>query len=105
MILERKKKRTKETMELHLISLVNFGGNLIKLSVKMKMKSLSCFRLFATPWTVAYWALPSVGFSRQECCSGLPFILLFFIHSEKEVAGGLPFIMKEFKIFDVKSKI
>ena len=25
------------------------------------------------PWTVAYQAPPSVGFSRQECWSGLPF--------------------------------
>ena len=32
----------------------------------------SC-RLFATPWTVAYQAPPSMGFSRQECWSGLPF--------------------------------
>ena len=30
-------------------------------------------RLFATPWTVAYHALPSMGFSRQEYWSGLPF--------------------------------
>ena len=30
-------------------------------------------RLFATPWTVAYQASPSMGFSRQEYCSGLPF--------------------------------
>ena len=37
------------------------------------MKSLSCVRLFATPWTVVYQALPSMGFSRQECWSGLPF--------------------------------
>ena len=37
------------------------------------MKSLSRVRLFATPWTVAYQALPSVGFSRQEYWSGLPF--------------------------------
>ena len=39
----------------------------------MKVKSLSRVRLFATPWTVAYQAPPSVGFSRQECWSGLPF--------------------------------
>ena len=39
----------------------------------MKVKSLSCVRLFATPWTVAYQAPPSMGFSRQECWSGLPF--------------------------------
>ena len=37
------------------------------------MKLLSCVRLFATPWTVAYQAPPSMGFSRQECWSGLPF--------------------------------
>ena len=41
--------------------------------VEAKVKSLSCNRLFATPWTVAYQALPSVGFSRQEYWSGLPF--------------------------------
>ena len=28
---------------------------------------------FATPWTVAYQAPPSMGFSRQEYWSGLPF--------------------------------
>ena len=39
----------------------------------MKVKSLSCVRLFETPWTVAYQALPSMGFSRQEYWSGLPF--------------------------------
>ena len=39
----------------------------------MKVKSLSRVRLFATPWTVAYQASPSMGFSRQECWSGLPF--------------------------------
>ena len=40
--------------------------------VKVKVKSFSCVRLFATPWTVAYQAPPSMGFSRQECWSGLP---------------------------------
>ena len=37
------------------------------------MKLLSHVRLFATPWTVAYQASLSMGFSRQEYCSGLPF--------------------------------
>ena len=37
------------------------------------VKSLSRVRLLATPWTVAYQASPSMGFSRQECWSGLPF--------------------------------
>ena len=39
---------------------------------KVKVKSLSRVRLFATPWTAAYQAPPSVGFSRQEHWSGLP---------------------------------
>ena len=37
------------------------------------VKSLSRVRLFETPWTVAYQAPPSTGFSRQEYWSGLPF--------------------------------
>ena len=37
------------------------------------MKSLSRVRLFATPWTVAYQAPLSMGFSRQWYWSGLPF--------------------------------
>ena len=42
-------------------------------SVKVKVKLLSCVRLFATPWIVARQAPPSMGFSRQEYLSGLPF--------------------------------
>ena len=37
------------------------------------VKSLSRVRLFATPWTVAQQAPPSMGFSRQEYWSGFPF--------------------------------
>ena len=39
----------------------------------LKVKLLSRVRLFATPWTVAYQVPPSMGFSRQEYWSGLPF--------------------------------
>ena len=39
---------------------------------KVKVKSLSCVRLLVTPWTIAYQAPPSMGFSRQEYWSGLP---------------------------------
>ena len=39
---------------------------------KVKVKSLSCVRLFVTPWTAAYQASPSMGFSRQEYWSGVP---------------------------------
>ena len=40
--------------------------------VKVKVKSLSRVRLFATLWTLVYQAPPSMGFSRQEYWSGLP---------------------------------
>ena len=39
----------------------------------MKAESLSRVWLFATPWTVAYQAPPSMGLSRQEYWSWLPF--------------------------------
>ena len=42
-------------------------------SLKVKVKLLSRVRLFVTPWTVAYQAPPSIGFSRQEYWSELPF--------------------------------
>ena len=41
--------------------------------VKVKVKLLSPAQLFATPWTVAHQAPPSMGFSRQEYWSGVPF--------------------------------
>ena len=41
--------------------------------MKVKVKSFSRVRLFATPWTVAHQAPLSMGFSRQEYWSGLPF--------------------------------
>ena len=40
---------------------------------KKEVKSLSRVRLFVTPWTAAHQASPSMGFSRQEHWSGLPF--------------------------------
>ena len=40
---------------------------------KVKVKSLSRVRLFVTLWTVAHQAPPSMGFSRQEHWSGVPF--------------------------------
>ena len=39
---------------------------------KVKVKSLSRVLLLATPWTAAYQAPPSMGFSRQEYWSGVP---------------------------------
>ena len=40
---------------------------------RLKVKLLSGVQLFATPWTVACQPPPSMGFSRQESWSGLPF--------------------------------
>ena len=42
-------------------------------NLESESELLSRGRLFATPWTVAYQASPSTGFSRQEYWSGLPF--------------------------------
>ena len=49
----------------------------------------------ATSWTVAYQAPPSMGFSRQECWSGLPFpspvrILQFCLRHSKELWASVP---------------
>ena len=48
------------------VSIVHFIDS--SLTMKMKVKSLSHVRLFATPWTVAYQAPQSM----QNYCSGLP---------------------------------
>ena len=39
----------------------------------MKVTSLSCVRPSATPWTVAFQAPLSIGFSKQDCWTGFPF--------------------------------
>ena len=54
------------TLEWVAISLPNAG------KWKVKVKSLSCVQLLATPWTAIYQAPPSMGFSRQEYRSGVP---------------------------------
>ena len=41
---------------------------------KVKVKSLSRVLLCATPWTTAYQAPPSLGFSRQVYWSGVPLV-------------------------------
>ena len=43
---------------------------------------LSYVQLFATPWTIAHQPPPSMGFSRQEYWSGLPFPSSQFINNE-----------------------
>ena len=49
---------------------------------KVKAKSFSRVRLFATPWAAAYQAPPSMGFSRQEYWSGVLIslkLILYFL--------------------------
>ena len=57
--------------------------------MKVKVKLLSRVQLFVTPWIVVYQAPPSMGFSRQECWSGLPFASLG-IFPTQESNLGLP---------------
>ena len=65
----------RQTKQLRLMCHLREGKGVmgLRLHRKVKVKSLSRVRLFATPWTIAYQAPPSMGFSRQECWSGLPF--------------------------------
>ena len=52
---------------------------------KVKVKSLSCAWLLATPWTAAYQAPPSMGFSRQVYWSGLPLPSPWYIYLVPEI--------------------
>ena len=55
------------------------------------LRRFSRVRLCATPWTAAYQAPPSLGFSRQEQWSGLPFPLQCMkVKSESELAQSCP---------------
>ena len=56
------------TLEWVAISFSNAG----KWKMKVKSNSLSHVQLFTTPWSAAYQAPPSMGFSRQEYWSGVP---------------------------------
>ena len=72
---------------------------------KVKGKSLSCVWLLATPWTAAYQAPPSMGFSRQEYWSGLPLPALYYgpvtLNFKKRNISG----MKEFIIWRRKQRV
>ena len=45
---------------------------LLLLLLLLLLSHFSCVRLLATPWTAAYQAFPSMGFSRLEYWSGMP---------------------------------
>ena len=55
---------------------------------KVKVKLLSRVQLFANPWTVAYQALASVGFPRQEYWSGLPLPSLAYVCMYVHITGS-----------------
>ena len=55
------------------LKLKKVGKTTRPFSYKVKVKWLSHVWLFTTPWMIAYQASPSMGFSRQEYWSGLPF--------------------------------
>ena len=62
----------------------------------MKVKSLSRVRLFTTPWSAAYQAPLSMGFSRQENWSRVPLPSLWFVLSNRKKGCYLvgPFLAK-----------
>ena len=61
------------------------GCHFLLQCTKMKSESevTQPFQLLATPWTAAYQAPPSMGFSRQEYWSGVP------LPSPRVGAGGM----------------
>ena len=64
---------------------------------KVKVKSLSLVRLLVTPWTEAYQAPPSVGFSRQEYRSGVPLPSLIIKLSSQQlpvISFGISFLYR-----------
>ena len=66
------------------------------MKVKVKGKSLSHVQLLATPWTTAFQAPPSMGFSRQEYWSGCHCLLRFFtlqpINEVREIVRCISFV-------------
>ena len=64
---------------------------------KVKVKLLSRVRLLATPWTAAYQAPPSMGFSRQEFWSGVPWHCTSINLQDRKILK-----LWEFEILDVQ---
>ena len=63
----------------------------------VKVKLLSRVQLLATPWTAAYQAPPSTGFSRQEYWSGVPLPCPFVHKSRAEDSlGRVGFLLPSF---------
>ena len=69
----RREREKQPTVSTCLVRVGGFGTFSYKGKERRKVKPLSRVWLFATPWTVAHQAPPSMGFSRQEYWGGLPF--------------------------------
>ena len=67
----------------------------------MKAKTFSHVRLLATPWTAAYQAPPSMGFSRQEYWSGVPFSNYIAEQMSKGIVTAHKFLFTNFAISSV----
>ena len=80
--LENKMEKMQESISKDLEELKNkpteTSNRVMEIKSTLKVKLLSHVQLFATPWTVAYQAPPSMGFSRQEYWSVLPFPSQYF---------------------------
>ena len=57
------------------------------IKMKSEVKLLSCVPIFATPWTTAYQAPPSMGFSRQEYCAA--HLVVLFSQARLALEEGL----------------
>ena len=72
------------------------------------MKSLSHVRLFTTPWSAAYQAPPSMGFSRQEYWSGVPLpsskILKDVFIIKLELIDSFAFLYTNYELQDTEIK-
>ena len=69
---------------------------------KVKVKSLSCVQLLATPWTTAYQALRSMGFSRQEYWSGVPSLSLH-LHADPSTCLSLSLFLFLVSLLSISS--
>ena len=67
---------------------------------KVKVMSLTPVRLFGNPWTVAYQAPPSMGFSRQEYWSGCHCLLRRIVPTQ-----GSNIVGRHFTVWATRSRI
>ena len=72
---------------------------------KVKVKSLSRVRPSVSPWTAAYQAPPSMGFSRQEYWSGVPSPSPINDHRATLMMPSLPFTFQEEIFFSKPHKM